>query len=342
MSANTKFTFTTNDSEEQGPEHEWTDATIDEGVFAVPDQIVNTEQWLTFGREYDSEKGKYKKKPHATEVSDGKYGKYVQWAGIRSPEQFVTYSDAYQFTRKVNKSDEIDTELEGMAFVIRESDDYVFVDLDDCLDDEGHAKQFANKFLGSLDTFFEVSTSGTGLHAILEAPEGLDDDYQNRNDDLGVEIYNKGRFVAFTGNSVEGKPNEVTECGDTLRELQRKYLDERQESGEDVDVDFDVDDDNSDGPTDDEVVRTAKEYDPDFEKLYNGSNHVDDNDGANESDLAFCNKLSFWAKGDASQIERIWKKSPRSRQKLERDDYVQDTIRTAIRSNPDDFTGNYR
>lgn len=340
MSAGTKFTFTTNT--EVNPEEEWTENTIEEGVFAVPEEIASAESWLTFGREYDSDKGKYKKKPHATEVSDGKYGKYVKWAGIRSPEQFVTYRDAYNFTRKVNKSDDIDTDLRGMAFVIQESDDFVLVDLDDCVDDEGHVKQFANEFLGSLNTFFEISTSGTGLHALVKSEDGLDDDYQNRNDELGIEMYESGRFVAFTGNTVNGKTNNINECGETLRKLQRKYLNEAK-TFDDVDVNFDVEEEeNSDGPTDAEVVRTAKAYDDEFTRLYNGSNHVDNNDGANQSDLAFCNKLSFWAQSNASQIERIWKNSPRSRKKLERDDYVQDTIKTAIRSNPDDFGGNYR
>lgn len=337
MSAGTKFNFTTDVAE-----HSWTEDTIEEGAFSVPESITVTEQWLTFGKEWDAEKGKYKKKPHATEVTDGEYGKYVKWAGIRSPDQFTDYMTAYEFTKKVNKSDEIDTELEGMAFVIRESDDWVFVDMDDCVDDEGHVKQFANKFLGSLDTFFEISTSGTGLHAILKAPEGLDDSYQNRNDDKGIELYESGRFVAFTGASVKGKPNEIKECGDTLRKLQRKYLDERQHLNEDVDVDFDVEEDSAEGPTDEEVINTATAYDDEFERLHNGSNHVDSNSGANESDLAYCNKLSFWTQSDANQMERIWKNSPRSRKKLERDDYVRDTIRKAIRSNPDDFKGNYR
>lgn len=330
--AKSKFTFTTD-----AVQHSWTDNTIGKAPFLIPEELVDLEQWITYALE--EEDSKMAKKPHATKVSEGDYGKFVKWAGVRSPDQFVDYMTAYKFVKRVNTSDEINTTLKGMGLVITEDDPYVAIDLDDCVDEQGHIKDFANKFLGSLDTFWEISQSGTGLHAIVKGE--LDPDYKNRNDDLGVELYEEGRFIAMTGDRVKGTSEEIGRETRRLQELQRKYLDEDTTSDEEIDFDTEQPQ-SSDAPSDVEVVRTAKAYDEEFARLHNGSNHVDDNGGANDSDLAYCNKLSFWTQGNASQIERIWKNSPRSREKLERDDYVQETITKAMKSNPDNFSGNYR
>lgn len=334
MSAKTNknnFTFTTD-----AVQHSWTDDTIESTAFLIPEELSEREQWITYALE--EEDGKTVKKPHATETTEGDYGEYVKWAGVRSPDQFVDYMSAFEFVKEVNTDSSITTDLDGMGLVITEDDPYVAIDLDDCVDEQGHVKDFANKFLGSLDTFWEISQSGSGLHGIVKGE--LDDDYKNRNDELGIELYEDARFVAMTGNRVKGTAREIGEDTTNLQKLQHKYLDERDELDE---VDFDLElSEESAAASDEEVVRTAKAYDEDFERLHNGSNHVDDNDGANESDLAYCNKLSFWTQGNAAQMERIWKNSPRARKKLDRDDYVRETIKKGLASNPDNFEGTYR
>lgn len=327
-----KFNFTT------VTDKSWTDNQIEEGAFHIPAEISVLEQWITFKLEEDDD-GKLKKKPHATEVTDGKYGPFVKYAGVRSENQFTTYIDAYNFVKETNTRDDLDG-LDGVGFVFTEEDDFIGIDLDDVVDDDNHIKEFANEFLGSVDSFAEFSPSGSGIHILAKGE--VSDEFQQKNDDLGVEIYDEGRFFTVTGNQIRGTSNSVNDCSHNIRLLQEKHFDVRDD---DIDIewtDFDEEDDGSAEVSDARVVKTAKAYDKKFERLYEGSNHVDGNDGANASDLSFCNKLAFWTQHDASQAERIWKNSGRARKKLERKDYVRDTISKGFSSNHSDYSGSYK
>lgn len=73
------------------------------------------------------------------------------------------------------------------------------VDLDDCRDpDTKEIDGWARDILNELDTYAEVSPSGTGVHAILRGnvPDG-----GNRSGD--VEMYDDARFFTMTGRRLE-------------------------------------------------------------------------------------------------------------------------------------------
>jgi len=316
-----KFTFT------DTLDHQWTDGQLEEAPFLIPEEISEAERFITFRLE-ERDDGKMDKVPHATEVTDGKYGPFIKKAGVRSTEQFTDYLSAHNFVAESNKRDDLDG-LDGVGFVL--GDGFCGVDMDDCVDDDNHVKQFANEVLGSLDSFAEFSPSGSGIHVLCKG--SLDDDYQQRNDDLGLEMYDDGgRFFTITGNHIKGTSRSVNNCTTNLRTLQRKYMDEATLTES---VDFDVADTNS--ADDEAVVSKAKSCSEKFAELYEGGGHSDTSRG----DLAFTRMLAFWTKEDPAQIERIWKNSGRARLKLERDDYVKGTIETAIESNDETYSGNY-
>jgi len=319
---NSKFTFT------DPTNHQYTDGSLEEAPFLIPEEISNEERWITF-RLVERENGKCDKVPHATEITDGDYGPFIKKAGVRSTEQFTDFMSAYKLVKESNKRDDLKG-LDGVGFVL--GDGYVGVDMDDCVNEDNQIKNFANEVLGSLNSFAEFSPSHTGLHVLCNG--SLDDDYQNKNDDLGLEMYDDdGRFFTVTGNRVRGSSDSIENCTTNLRTLQRKYM---KESTNEIEfVDFDVDEGESD-VSDARVVKTAKAYDDDFERLYEGGGDSD----TSRADLAFCNKLAWYTK-DANQIERIWKNSGRSRKKLERDDYVRDTIQKGMASNTSKFSGEF-
>lgn len=59
-----------------------------------------------------------------------------------------------------------------IAFIFTADDPYVGVDLDACRDPEtGEIADWAQKIVDLLDTYTEISRSGTGLHLILSIEE---------------------------------------------------------------------------------------------------------------------------------------------------------------------------
>ncbi|MGH2362542.1 MAG: primase C-terminal domain-containing protein, partial [bacterium] len=91
----------------------------------------------------------------------------------------------------------------GIGFVLTADDPYAVVDLDDALDDTGtialHAT-YARQIVDRLDSYTEVSHSKGGLHIFVRGtlPAG-------RREAKGVEVYDRGRFIAMTGDVFEGR-----------------------------------------------------------------------------------------------------------------------------------------
>ena len=57
---------------------------------------------------------------------------------------------------------------DGIGFVFTEDDPYVGIDLDDCRDpDTGELTDLANSIVEQLDSYTEISPSGTGIHIIV-------------------------------------------------------------------------------------------------------------------------------------------------------------------------------
>lgn len=83
----------------------------------------------------------------------------------------------------------------GPGFVFTENDPYCGIDLDDVIDDDGHIDPEAQAIIDKMDSYTEVSQSGHGIHIIVRAkkPGG-----RCRKDN--VEVYEKGRYFALTGN----------------------------------------------------------------------------------------------------------------------------------------------
>jgi len=332
----TKFNFTTDVAEE----HRFTDKSLEEGSFLIPSEISEAGRWLVFKLEEDH--GKMTKVPYSTSItpaSESKYNqRFIKKSGVRTEENWAdSYIGAYEFVEKTNRADDLKS-MDGVGFVL--GDGYGGVDLDDVVNDQNQIKNFANEFLGSIPSFAEFSPSGTGLHSLFKG--SIDEDYKQKCSDLGAEFYDDdGRWFTVTGNHVKGTPKSINECQEQVQLVQREWMDERNETAVDTEVDFQTGSAGEDVPDDSVVVQTMCNISDEFEKLHNGSNHVDDNDGANESDLAYVNKLSWICQSRERQMRRIWLNSPRSREKLNRDDYVEATISKALASNPADYSGEY-
>lgn len=207
--------------------------------------------------------------------------------------------------------------FDGIGFVL--GDEFVGVDLDHSID-AGVIKEEARMNLDLLQSYSEVSPSGTGLHTIClgEFPET-----GRRKGD--VEVYAEGRFFTVTGDRLEEYPADVQDRTEQLSQLYNRYFKEPDHSEKPSNV------------ADERVIELAsKAANGDkFQRLMDGntagySSH-------SEADAALCCIIAYYTK-DPEQIDRIWARSGLSKREKfrQRDGYRLKTIESALKT----VTGN--
>jgi len=89
------------------------------------------------------------------------------FASSTDPETWASFETALEYTETKH--------ADGVGFVFTDDDPIVGVDIDDCRDPEtGDVDDAALDIIGRLDSYTEVSPSGTGYHVLLtgELPDG--------------------------------------------------------------------------------------------------------------------------------------------------------------------------
>jgi putative DNA primase/helicase len=87
-------------------------------------------------------------------------------------------------------------EYAGLGFVFCSGDPYTGADLDSCVDEDGKIAPWALEIVRHLDSYTELSATGSGLHIIVRG------DVPNRRKS-GIEVYSSKRFFTMTGHVVE-------------------------------------------------------------------------------------------------------------------------------------------
>ena len=114
-------------------------------------------------------------------------------ARTNDPSTWGTYAEAEAVRAKNGYS--------GVGLML--TDGYIGIDLDGVIED-GELADWARDIVESLDSYAEVSPSGTGVHVIAWAdPEQVGAVGRNNRRD-GIEIYNHGRYFTVTGERVAG------------------------------------------------------------------------------------------------------------------------------------------
>ncbi len=138
-----------------------------------------------------------------SEIRDGKPTKipYSPMAGARArsddPRIWGTYPQAREAAEKEGH--------DGIDFVFTASDPFCGVDLDGCVDPEtGEVQPWAAEIVDELDSYAELSPSGTGLHILVRAELPPGGRRKGR-----VEMYDRGRFFTVTGHHLPGSPTRI-------------------------------------------------------------------------------------------------------------------------------------
>src|ERR687890_2660085 len=160
-----------------------------------------------------------------SEERDGKPTKvpYAPATGKRAdstvPETWTGYQEAVRVCKEQGYS--------GIGFVFTPEDDLCGVDLDRCLDPEtGEIEGWVQEVIGELNSYTEISPSGTGVH-ILVRGELL----AGRNRKGRFEAYDRGRYFTVTGKHLSGTPRSIESRQEELRRVVRRVFVEESSNG---------------------------------------------------------------------------------------------------------------
>ena len=283
---------------------------------AIPDALRDREMWVCWRVETrDGDPTKVPVDPSGSGL-----------AKANDPSTWSSFETATEY------HDHADTETAGLGYMFAAGGPFVGVDLDDCRNPEtGDLDAWTREIVDSLDSYTEVSPSGTGVHVWIagDLPDG-----GNRRGD--VEMYDATRFFTVTGERVEGTPHSVASRQDALDAIHAEYIHDSGEGGEGDGVDtrtngMDPGDSTGEVDLDDaELVAKAKNAanGDKFRQLWNGN--TSGYKSHSEADLALCSLLAFWTGGDHARIDRLFRESDLYRDKWDRDDYRDRTIAKAL------------
>ena len=263
----------------------------------VPIELQNMKRWVCYKVE-GMENGKTTKRPYnAMNGSLAKVNDKLTW---------TKFSIALQGCVKWG--------CDGIGFILGEG---IFgIDLDNHPDENGETpmtdeefKEFSKEFIEKLDSYTELSQSGKGIHIICQGklPQG-------RRRKGSVEMYDSGRFFAFTGNAIKNIPIQNRE--EEIKELWEKHI--NVVNTFQPRTTFIVPSDREVLTlSDDEIIEKAlaSRNGEDFYRYYHNGDISKNHNDASAADMAFCNMLAFWCNGDIAQMDRIFRHSALMREK---------------------------
>ncbi len=274
---------------------------------SIPEELQSLNQWICWQYQcrgcwtiYDSKRddcdhcdGDVTKVP--VDPSTGKNAK------SNDPDTWGSFDTARDYH-------ESSDDTQGVGFMFDPEGTIVGIDLDDVRDPEtGKPTSEAKEIINTLDSWTEVSPSGTGFHVLAH---GFVPDGGNRadiDDESHLEMYDSGRFFTVTGEHVSGTPETVKKCTESVREIHQEYVaDEPKESNsgqsepsEPTDVSLE----------DSELIEKAKSAGngDKFDRLWRGS--TSGYPSHSEARQALANLLAFWTGGDESRMLRLFRQS---------------------------------
>lgn len=220
--------------------------------------------------------------------------------------------------------------LAGVGFVFSPTDNYTGIDLDKCRDPgTGAIEAWAQRLIERLNSYTEISPSGTGVHILVRATLPGPGRKRNQPEGGAVEVYDRARYFTVTGDHLAGTPATIETRQEIVADIFTRLGD-------------------SSAAAEASPAATGKGLTPEDRQL------IDDmaasRDGAafhrlfiagetranrtgSENDLELAALLVKHAGTDPARVERLMRAAAIRREKWDRrgDDYLARTIRVAIR-----------
>jgi primase-polymerase (primpol)-like protein len=282
-------------------------------MIANTQNIRDLRQWLCWRRE-EREGKPPTKVPYSPTTG--------QRASSTNPESWTGYQEALRACKEHGYC--------GIGFVFTPEDDLCGVDLDGCLDPQtGEIERWAQEVIDELNSYTEISPSGTGVHILLRArlPEG-------RNRKGRFEAYDRGRYFTVTGKHLAGTPESIQSRQGELASVVRRVFGEESKNGYDERSKV-TEPAEDNGLSDNEIVQKALNAanGEKFRRLWAGDSS--DYTSRSEAEQALCSLLAFWAGPNFDRIDALFRQSGLYREKWERADYRNRTISRATENRTD-------
>src|SRR5579864_3899506 len=166
----------------------------------IPSELRDRKQWVVW---------KHDKVPYNPRSHD--------LASTKDPSTWSSFGDAVTACHNGM--------FKGIGFVFTAADPFVGVDLDHCRNpDTGAIEPWAKSIVDPLDSYTEISQSGTGLHVFVKG--NLPGKKRKKSVPGGgaLEMYDSGRYFTMTGNRLDGTPEEINDRNDQIQTLYRKFF----------------------------------------------------------------------------------------------------------------------
>lgn len=288
----------------------------------IPNELKEVRQWVARCK-------KIPINPHSL------YG-----ASSVKPEQWGSFNEVLQVQGKTAQWYDSKTKqqvtgiIDGVGFVL--APPYCGIDLDHIITPEtGEIIPEAQDIISTMDSYAELSPSGTGIHIIYKG--NVHSKWKNKKhitNTAELEMYQTGRYFTVTGNRFNDMPT-VEEREANAEAVYNCYFADSQPIVQPMPYNNSCTAVTPLNLNDSEIIEKARasKNGADFSRLYNGNTSAYNNDES-RADLALCNILAYWCRKDPQQIDRIFRSSNLMRDKWDRktgnSTYGQITIEEAI------------
>lgn len=256
---------------------------------AIPSELCERNQWVLWRFDWNEDQRAWAKVPYNPwTLGKARADDPTTWGG------FDTAVAA--FGRR--------TDFAGIGFMFSAQDEFCGVDFDNCVDADGELSPTASHWITRLNSYTEMSPSGTGVHVIVKARV-----VSGRKDQkTGIEIYDSVRYFTFTGRSWHEKPLEIVDAQAQVNDLLAEVFTPKVVPAK-APVGVVA------GTTEEllEIAFRARNGDS-IRRLFNGdiSGHANDDSSA---DMALCNYLAFYSGGDPQVLDGMFRASQLMRRK---------------------------
>lgn len=272
------------------------------------EELKPLNQWIAYRLVWDDKRGKSKKLPF-----DPKTGKNAK---ANDPTTWATYDEAFNYALADAQSKGVLIgQVGGVGFEFGREGGVMGIDLDNVILKDGSLKDFAADIVETLNSYTEYSPSERGLHIFCKIDKPLSTIGSNRrNDEIGLEMYDTGRFFTVTGK-VYGEPRAIEMRSDEVKKIYEKYLIKHDKQKTSMPQQKTVTA-NSYYENDSDLLNRmfASQHGSEILALFNGDIFKYGDDWS-RADMAFVSHLAYWTNGDARRMDELFRQSKLMRPK---------------------------
>ena len=262
----------------------------------VPAELRELPQWVVW--KLEARKGQ----PKPTKIP------YQAWTGDKADSTDAATWATFEAARAAF----LRGGYSGIGFVFSPADPYAGIDLDGCRNIEtGEIAPWAAAILSRLNSYSEVSPSGSGVKIIVRAVHPGQGFRKALKDGTGYEMYDAARYFTVTGQALPDFADRIVERHGEFAAIHREIFTGKEKASPKVKPAAS----RSAGLPDDAVLleKARNAGRGTFAALYDGGGQG--YGSQSEADLALCGMLAFWTGGDLGRMDRLFRASALMRDK---------------------------